>query len=170
MLVGAALFLTSLLLAPKRGAIAHVLEQRRFGQRLARQRLLAAAYDLAEVEGPGPQPRTRLAHQAGLSPAAIERLLAEAEAAGLARCPRLGEYSLTERGEGEAQRAARAERLWQEYLVAEPDEAGGLISLDYESIDSELPPDVVALLEARLAAAGRLPRKISASQSSTNPG
>ncbi len=169
-LVGAALFLTSLLLAPKRGAIAHVLEQRRFGQRLARQRLLAAAYDLAEVEGPGPQPRTRLAHQAGLSSAAIERLLAEAEAAGLARCPRLGEYSLTELGEGEAQRAARAERLWQEYLVAEPDEAGGLISLDYESIDSELPPDVVALLEARLAAAGRLPRKISASQSSTNPG
>ncbi|MFO0897223.1 MAG: metal ABC transporter permease [Pirellulales bacterium] len=146
-LVGAALFLTSLLLAPKRGAIAHLLERRRFQRRLDRQRLLAAAYDVAEAAGPGPQSRATLARRAGLSSATIERLLAGAETAGLARCPSLGEYSLTERGEREAQRAARAERLWQEYLVAEPDEAGGLISLDYESIDSELPPDVVALLE-----------------------
>lgn len=161
-LVGAGVFLFSLLFAPRRGAIAHWIDRRRFRRRLLRQRWLAAAYALAETQGPGPQPRQLLARQAGLSLGALEPLLAEAESEGLAHCPRVGEYSLTEQGEREAQRAARAERLWQEYLVAEPDEAGGLISLDYESIDREVPPEVLATLEQRLAAAGRLPRVISA--------
>ena len=123
---------------------------------------MAAAYDLAETHGPGPQRRQQLAKQSGLSLPALERLLADAEHEGLAHCPRVGEYSLTERGQREAQRAARAERLWQEYLVVEPDEAGGLISLDYESVDRELPPEVIATLEQRLSAAGRLPVVVSA--------
>jgi len=161
-LVGSTIFLFSLLFAPRRGAIARVLERRRFQRSLARQRWLAAAYDLVEALGPGPQSRETLAKKSGLSLPALERLLADAEQEGLAHCPGVGEYSLTERGQREAQRAARAERLWQEYLVVEPDEAGGLISLDYESVDRELPPEVIATLEQRLSAAGRLPVVISA--------
>jgi manganese/zinc/iron transport system permease protein len=161
-LVGSTIFLFSLLFAPRRGAIARALERRRFQRSLARQRWLAAAYDVAETLGPGSQRREILAKKSGLSPSALERLLAEAEQEGLAHCPAVGEYSLTEQGQREAQRAARAERLWQEYLVVEPDEAGGLISLDYESVDRELPPEVIATLEQRLSAAGRLPVVIAA--------
>jgi manganese/zinc/iron transport system permease protein len=160
--VGSTIFLFSLLFAPRRGAIARALERWRFQRSLARQRWLAAAYDVAESLGPGSQQREILAKKSGLSLPALERLLAAAEQEGLAHCPGVGEYSLTERGQREAQRAARAERLWQEYLVVEPDEAGGLISLDYESVDRELPTEVIRALEQRLSAAGRLPVVISA--------
>jgi manganese/zinc/iron transport system permease protein len=156
-LVGAGVFLVSLLAAPRRGAIAHWIQQRRFRQRLARQRLLAAAYDLLESHGPGELPLEDLAWRAGLGQTQAQRLAAELERLGLVTFPKPGRYELTSSGRREAARAARTARLWQEYLLVEPDEARGSISLDYETIEADLPADVLARLEALLAASGRLP-------------
>lgn len=158
-LVGAALFLGSILLAPQRGGLARVVQHYQFRNRLDDQRLLVAVYDYTEsISNPDAtialdswKPRR------SWSTARLQKLFERALQQGLLE-PRAGGWALTESGQQEAARAARADRLGRLFLTRHAELASGVANLDSDTLDEALGPEMVAQLESELAQQGRLPR------------
>lgn len=121
-----ALFLASLLIAPRRGLLAHLIDRYRFVRRVhCRQGLLALARGEAIFD-----PTTlRILHRLGH----IRR-------DGLA----------TAQGRAAARDARHEERLWTHYRHAYPEEAAQLGARRLEPISRLLPPDLIDELERRL--------------------
>jgi ABC-type Mn2+/Zn2+ transport system permease subunit len=155
---GAALFAASLLLAPRRGLLARRRADRALRRRLDENRLLGALYDLTEPHLPA-RPAVAvadLAARGGWPPRRLLRLLAATARAGLLEHG--GDaVALTGQGLHRAAIVARGRRLWELVLREYPDHGPGLADLGRESPEGLLPPGAVAVLCARLAAAGRLP-------------
>lgn len=158
-LVGTAVFVVSILFAPRRGGIARVVRHYRFRDRLQDERLLAAVYDLAEQTPDFSTPigAEALWSRRAWTPARTHQLLDRAARRGLLE-PRDGKWVLTEPGVAEAARAARADRLWRLFLTEHPELASGVADLDAETFDEALGPELVEELERKLAADNRLPR------------
>jgi len=158
-LVGTALFLVSIMLAPRRGAIARWLDHRVFRHQLERQRLLRSLFDVHEAlpAGIAAIDHRRLLSRSARSAARLDRLIAEFERDGLVRATGANQLILTERGLAEAARLARGFRLWELFLTEHADLSGSFRELDATSLDRLLPAALVEELEDKLAAAGRLP-------------
>jgi manganese/zinc/iron transport system permease protein len=159
-LVGTAVFLASVLLAPRRGGLARWLIQWRFRRKLAEQTLLRVLFDLTEPHLPERRPASvaDITRLKSFPPATLQRLLARAGARGLAEAAGPGSWRLTEAGLARATAVAHSHRLWKLFLVEYADTAGSVADLDAESLTQHVTPDVLAELRAKLRQSGRWSR------------
>lgn len=163
-LVAAALFIVSMLVAPKRGIIAGVIRHKLLQRRIARQNFLRRVYEALE-------PKLDLGATWTLSQIGVVDPLAQKVNAaqtrsacndGLAVATSNG-YRLTESGQIAASRIVRVHRLWELFLITQADIAPDHVDRDADQIEHVLSPEVLASLEAKLAESGREPLGIPTS-------
>jgi manganese/zinc/iron transport system permease protein len=162
-LVAAAIFLLSLLFAPRRGLLADALRRLALARRVADQHLLRDVYEALEPTGDLSRPWDP-AHLARPRDLATASAALPPSRAALRRAirhnlvvPAPGGYALTAEGRAAAARVVRAHRLWELYLIEQADIAPDHVDRDADQIEHVLSPLVIAQLEARLAEQGRLP-------------
>jgi manganese/zinc/iron transport system permease protein len=159
-LVGATIFLASLLGAPRRGVVARWLAYRRFRRELEERNLLRHLFDLTEPELPR-RPAVDVAtllERKSWSRARLDRVVADALADHYVERDGDGGVRLTERGVARSAEVARGHRLWELFLTEYADQATGVADLGRESLDGIVPPYLVAELRDKLERAGRMPR------------
>lgn len=163
-LAGAAVFFVSLLLAPRRGAVARYMAQAAFRRRLAQQKLLRAAWERLEGRRAPPAvlPADQLAAALGWPRHALVRQLRRAAQAGLIESDAAGQWRFTPEGLRHAARLVRGHRLWELFLTEHAELAAGYADLDAESIDQRLPEETIATLERKLRQQGRWPEGLTA--------
>lgn len=152
-LTAAGLFVLSMLLAPRRGVVAGWILALRTRQRVGVQNLLRRAYESLEARRAfdAVLPATDLLSHAAdpsLRRAGSLGLIAEANGAG---------YRLTRYGLSEAAKVVRAHRLWEAFLIGHASIAPDHVHRDADEVEHVLPPELIAELESRLQAEGRLP-------------
>ncbi len=159
-LVGTAIFLVSALFAPRRGIMGRFLAHLRFRRELAQGNLLRLFYALAEPHLPNPPEVTfgKLLRERSWSTRQLRGLLKTAMRQGYVIPEADDSYRLTERGWQRAAELTRGHRLWELFLTEYAELASGVVNLAGESVEGLLPPHLVQELEAKLEAAGRLPR------------
>lgn len=159
-LVGSALFLLSVLFAPRRGVLGRAIREWRFRRDLEERRMLRLLYERTEPSLPTIvpfHPVDDLHARSDRERARTDRLLARLTSRGELRLEPGGGYLLTEAGLGRAAAATRGHRLWERFLHAYPEQATVEADLGRASVDDVLMPEIVAELEDHLRAAGRLP-------------
>lgn len=158
-LSGAALFLVSMLLGHRRGAIARLLAHRRFRRAWQERQLLRTLYELIEAGGFRQRsvPQDDLVSLRGWSPIEANSLVQAAAIEGLVQPVPDGRVALTEPGWQRAIEVTRGHRLWQTFMTEYPEQAGSVVDLGSVSVDEHLPPALADELQAKLAAAGRWP-------------
>jgi len=157
-LVGAAFFVLSLILAPRRGLVGRWLAEWRFRRELNERKLLGILYDDAEPALPDlkPVPLTEILAQRSWSRRQLRELLRDLERAGLVRHT-ADACELTAAGLRRAATVARGQRLWRLFLNEYADLASGTGIMATESVEALLPPGIVQELRAKLQATGRMP-------------
>jgi manganese/zinc/iron transport system permease protein len=154
-LVGAAAFVVSMLVAPHRGVATRMASEANFRSRLAHQKLLRAiAKIVADRPGSDSFAVTEISER---QVKRVQRL------DGLVRMGLLvpvdrERYRLTQAGRDAAERVVRGYRLWEAFLLSYPELARSYADLDAESVDNLLPAATVRELEARLQREGRWPK------------
>lgn len=158
-LSGTALFVVSLLFAPRRGVIAQLLLRQQVRRRRWQQRLFRLLYENTEAHLPERRGSSlaELASKRSWSPRKLTRLLGASERRGLVE-RHDGGWRLTTAGVSHAAGVVRAHRLWETYLLSTADIDRDLVDPDSDVIERILPAAVVDRLEAELAGAGRLPQ------------
>ncbi|MCI0652236.1 MAG: metal ABC transporter permease [Planctomycetes bacterium] len=178
-LCGSALFLISLLFAPRRGILARARDRRRWRKRRAIRGFLRILYEASEAALPeraalpiadllGRFPGRAREAEALVAHAAragwLERAESEERAALRRSAPRAAAAAegddavrLTAAGLQKAAEAARIHRLWQHYLRTSAHIDRDIVDPDAEEIESILPRAVLAQLEEDLKNAGTLP-------------
>lgn len=152
-LCGTAMFLFSVLFAPRRGAVARAWSGLRLRLRTAEENLLRTLYERGEA---------RRSHLVGVSLDELLRyrawgrfgarwLIGWAALRGRVRRTPDG-VQLTARGLAEAQHLVRIHRLWELFLIEGARIAPDHVDRDADSIEHLLTPQLVEKLEARLAA------------------
>jgi manganese/zinc/iron transport system permease protein len=134
-LVAAAMFLASMLFAPKRGILAEAARRRNYSRKV---RLQHALVDLLTTTPASDSSRYD------------SRTLARARRMGLVS----GTHSnptLTNAGLAEASRVHHAHQLWQLFLIQEASIAPDHVDRDADELEHVLPPELLARLEAQLS-------------------
>lgn len=157
-LVACAIFIVSMLAAPRRGIIADAVRRITLRRRVEMQNLLRAAYETLEPRADLSRPWTL----DDLGPSAAHRgfraALRRALRQGLIARAGQGEaFILTPAGQAAARQVVRAHRLWELFLIEQADIAPDHVDRDADQIEHVLPTDLLGQLESRLAALGRLP-------------
>jgi manganese/zinc/iron transport system permease protein len=157
-LVGTGIFLVSLCLAPRRGILARLWSAVSLRRMVADENLLRTLYELSEPGLPDlpDLPLAELSARRAWGPLRQRRVLGRAERRGLVGLTSRG-VRLTERGLIRAAELTRRHRLWELYLIQGANIAADHVDRDADSIEHQLPAEVVRQLEAELSAAGRLP-------------
>lgn len=142
------IFIISFLFAPKRGALARVLRQRRFRRKTALENILRTMYKFGERTQHWEEPLSlsELLQHRDMSMAQLKRTIRRLVARGKIREAHEGLFLLTESGVEEAERITRLHRLWELYLMKRLDIAPDHVHDDAEEIEHILTPE----LEARL--------------------
>jgi manganese/zinc/iron transport system permease protein len=151
-LCGTAMFLFSVLFAPRRGAIARAWSGLRLRLRTAEENLLRTLYERSESR------RSQLAvvsldellRYRAWGRFGARWLIARAGLRGMVRRMPDG-VQLTESGLTEARRLVRIHRLWELFLIQGAQIAPDHVDRDADSIEHLLTPQLVEKLEARLA-------------------
>jgi manganese/zinc/iron transport system permease protein len=158
-LCSTALFVMSLLFAPRRGVVARLLRTLGVRRRIERENLLRSLYELTEPALPKLTdiPLRQLVEDRAWSERAVRRLVRENAAVGLVELT-AGKVRLTPAGTTRALDLVRTHRLWELFLISGADIAPDHVDRDADSIEHFLTPAIVAQLEAQLAAEGHLPR------------
>jgi manganese/zinc/iron transport system permease protein len=160
-LAGSVLFLISLFIAPRHGLIARAWNEWLFRRRVAEQRTLIVLYNVLEHSHPEilsfamDDLLRRKSWTFRELQSSLDRLTRE----GCLTVLLEGRYALTELGVQRTAQAARAYRLWELFLSEHADAAGNIADLDNQTIDDRLPPAMIAELEEKLKASGRLPAR-----------
>ncbi len=157
-LSGSAVFMISMLVAPRRGLIARSLLELTTRLRIARQNLLRTLFEAAEENENIDIPITPsvLLKLRSWSPRQLQvlswwgRLLGEVESHPTG-------WRLTEAGRRHAAQIVRAHRLWEVYLVEQASIASDHVHRDADEIEHVLTPEILKDLEQKLQAAGRWP-------------
>lgn len=162
-----ALFLVSMLAAPRRGIIAEAARRISLRRRVGIQNLLRAAYELDEAavragRRHSAHSLSELSLKRGWRPAELRRLIRRAARAGFLRAepgasPLDERLVLTEPGAAEARHLVRAHRLWELFLIEQADIAPDHVDRDADRIEHFIPRDVLERLERKLRDQGRLP-------------
>ncbi|MFK7821393.1 MAG: iron chelate uptake ABC transporter family permease subunit [Planctomycetaceae bacterium] len=147
-LVSSAIFVFSLLIAPRRGVIAQWIRLRSFRLRVIDQRLAA---ELAEANGRST--RQALMDQRSWTLPQLQKSIGRMQSDGFVSITG-NDVVLTSDGTAYADKVVRATRLWKLFLLEHPQLASSFTDLDAEEIDETLPPEIIAELEPKLAAAG----------------
>lgn len=158
-LTGAVLFLASMLLGHRRGAIARFIQHRRFQRQWHERQLLRTIYELLEAgafRGKAVEQADLVAYRAW-TPYEVQRQVAAARADGLILSQSGGQIALTADGWRQAVEVTRGQRLWEVFLTEYPDQAGTVVNLASASVADHVPAPVVEQLKTQLVAAGRWP-------------
>ena len=150
-LVAAAVFGFSMAFGSARGVVPRALRQRRTGQRIGRQHLLRAVYEVLETGPAGGDLRggvtlDDLLPKRAWSRAGLRRLVRRAEARGRVTS-RGGQIRLTHAGVREAERVVRNHRLWETYLIHHADIAPSHVDREADAIEHVLDAEMIAELE-----------------------
>ncbi|MGV3722390.1 MAG: metal ABC transporter permease [Actinomycetota bacterium] len=155
-LAATALFVFSLVFAPRRGILAKTLHRLALRSRVARENALRSFYELAEAAGSWDLKVSleELARLRGSRPSSISAAVARLQREGLVAFSG-GGLALTEAGLAAAYEVVRNHRLWEMFLMHE-----GLLNADHvdrdaDMIEHHLPADTVAELERLLRLHGR---------------
>jgi manganese/zinc/iron transport system permease protein len=157
-LSAAAIFLFSLLFAPRRGVVAENIAEVRLRVRISREHLLRALYELSEPQLPRRPAieETKLLAQRHWSKWLLDWWLWRFRAKGLIE--RDGEAArLTPAGLSAAANVTRTHRLWELFLVESAGIPADHVDRDADDVEHMLPAPLIRQLEARLAASGRMP-------------
>ena len=144
-LVGSAIFVISLLAAPKRGVIAQSLRLREFRFRVLDQRLAAEL-----VEAGGSATLEQLLAERSWSEKQLNRSYTRLEESGVLNSVD-DRWTFTESGRKYGAKVVRAMGLWKLFLSEHPQLASSFTDLDAETVDETLPPEIIAELEPLLA-------------------
>ena len=156
-LTGSVIFLVSMLLGTKRGALARLLAHRRFQREYNERQLLLAAWEAAKLAKPPAFATGDLLARKSWTPQQVDRLVASAERSGLFERLSPDEFRFTPAGLRRAVEVVRGHRLWEEFLLEYPELAGSVANLSSDGVDQYVEPPVVASLTARLKQQGRWP-------------
>ncbi len=143
-LVAGAVFLVSLLFAPRRGVIAGVMRRAALNLRVTRDHAVRTLLE----QGPlTTADLTRFGVGSRLWVAPI--MWALARRGDTARSQR--RWSLTDRGRRDAARLERNHRLWEQYLMQHADVAASHVDWSADAVEHVLSPQLIAELERTLA-------------------
>ena len=142
------IFIGSFLLAPKRGALARVLRQRRFRRKTALENVLRTMYKFGERARQWDEPLSLndLLQHREMSVGHLKRTIRRLSARAFVREASQGLFLLTDAGIREAERVTRLHRLWELYLMKKLEIAPDHVHGDAEEIEHILTPE----LERRL--------------------
>jgi len=157
-LSAAALFLISLLFAPRHGIVAIAVAELRLRARIVREHLLRALYELSEPQLPN-RPylqQSQIVAQRAWNEKLLHWWLARLNSLGLIEREN-DRVRLTPAGLAAAAELTRAHRLWELFLVESAGIASDHVDRDADDVEHMLPAPLLRELEDRLAAAGRLP-------------
>jgi manganese/zinc/iron transport system permease protein len=150
-------FLVSMIFAPTRGIFARNLRQQRLKNKVERQHLLRAAFEILEANSPNteqvanaPFSRDDLIAKRTWKPRHLDKILKKETAFGHLESENHGELRLSESGFGEAARITRNHRLWEIYLVTHADIAPSHVDRDADMVEHILEADLVQRLEDEL--------------------
>ncbi|MGE9270842.1 MAG: iron chelate uptake ABC transporter family permease subunit [Verrucomicrobiales bacterium] len=159
-LVAATIFLISMIFAPARGVLVRRIRRQRLRQKVDRQHLLRAAYELLESEskttdqllpiGNHPLPFQSLLAKRTWSRKELTRIARTAIRRGDLERDASDSICLSEAGFGEAARITRNHRLWEVYLVTHADIAPSHVDRDADMVEHILEADLVRKLEQAL--------------------
>lgn len=165
-LVSLVVFTLSALTAPARGALPRVLRRLKLNQRIDRQHLLRAMYEIQESRDNTKQDNdvsptpvidfNEILRRRSWSPAKLARLLRRGEKDDLVSATNNG-WLLTQNGATEAARIVRNHRLWEVYLITYADVAPNHVERDADRIEHVLSSSLIRELEALLDRDGRSP-------------
>jgi manganese/zinc/iron transport system permease protein len=163
-LTGTALFVFSMVVAPRRGLAARSIRAWGLERITVRQNLMRTLYELSENHWPEAPTLgiADLTRARAWGPRRARRLLEYAEREGWV-VPRGDGWRLTPTGWKQAAEVARTHRLWEIFLIEEAQAAPGLVDRAAERIEHVLPPDLVDRLERRLVEMGLLPPPLAPS-------
>jgi manganese/zinc/iron transport system permease protein len=155
-LAGSALFLFSMMFGTARGVVVRWLNRRAFENKVRRQHLLRAAYELIESDGKTanvPVPVAALLEKRSWSPGRLHTEIARAERAGLITSWPVGDkIKFTPDGFDEAAQLVRQHRMWELYLITHADIAPSHVDRDADAIEHVLGPEMIRELESLLDA------------------
>lgn len=158
-LVAGLLFLASLFFAPRRGVVAAHIRHARLKLEIEGQHVMRSLYEAIELDGralnaPVPLQALRITRSWSAPWRAV--VLAWLRLKGLVQLEQEG-LRLTEKGQAEAMRLTRNHRLWEAFLVRYAHLAPSHVDRSADLVEHVLDPDLVAKLEAELAAVGEWP-------------
>jgi manganese/zinc/iron transport system permease protein len=150
-LTGTAMFAISVLVAPRRGTIARLLEHWSLVRRIERENFLSALHELSRSGQARPAALTAaaVADRIGSTIHHATRALHRARREGLVAAVPTG-YRLTDRGFAEAAAVVRMHAIWSLYLREGADIDFDATHRDARSIEQLLPAKVIRQLESRL--------------------
>lgn len=154
-LTGSVIFIFSLLIAPRRGVLARAYKGLKNDLRISYQNLLRTLFELTENETNNEAVLVNdiLRHRS-FRPSELAGLLRLASLKkDVTRVPgALGQrIRLTQSGLTHAEKVVRAHRLWEIFLVEQADIAPDHVHRDADEIEHVLTPEIMSLLEAKLA-------------------
>lgn len=156
-LTAATFFLVSVLFAPERGVLGHLLAEYRLRKRIAREHLLRSLYEITEPALPERAPVAfetlhEYRHFRNLPKLVEESIEAE-------EVERIGDtVLLTPLGLHRSAQLTKAHRLWELYLMTHAGIASDHVDRDADDVEHMLPESVLLELEQQLAVEGRLPK------------
>lgn len=151
-----AVFLLSFLFAPRRGLLVGALRLFQLRYRVQRDHLLRNLYEHCEKQGcelQSPVPRQSLSSVRGGRSLRSSLLVRFMALKGIVRLHR-GGIALTEVGLAEAARVIRNHRLWEQYILESASISSSHVDYSADYVEHVLSPDIVRMLEERLAARG----------------
>ena len=163
-LCGTAVFLFSMLFAPRRGIVGRLFAHLRLRAKTARENLLRTLYELNEPQLPGRAeiPIGSLLMERSWSRATVRNLLRLASRFGWVETNR-GYVRLTETGLARAAEITRRHRLWELYLIQGANVAADHVDRDADNLEHLLGPQLMDRLEADLVATGHMPGQLPGS-------
>ncbi len=159
-LVGAVIFVVSMLAAPRRGVLARLWRRLRLRERIAHQNLLRSMYELTE-ENVLARPAVALSAltaRRGWTPRLARKVARSGARRGAVEPAGTDRFRLTESGVEQAASVVRSHRLWELYLIDQASIPADHVDRDADTIEHFLPSEIVQQLEARLSESGRWPR------------
>ncbi len=158
-LVACLFFLASMLFGTKRGVVIRWARRRSFEDKVRRQHLLRAVFELSEgdeseTESPAHAVKfSALLAARSWSPRRLGHEIARAEHDGLMfESPVAGRtIAFTSEGFREAAQVVRQHRLWELYLITHADIAPSHVDRDADAIEHVLGPEMIRELETLLA-------------------
>lgn len=152
-----ALFIASMLLAPRRGLISAIVQRVWLARTVARQHLLRAMYEHRELAAPLDSPVTvaDLLQRRAWSGSSVQRVLRRLRRRREIVASGAG-YELTPVGEDAAARIVRTHRLWEHFLTTQADIAPSHVDRAADDIEHVLSDELIRDLERELRANGAL--------------
>lgn len=154
-LVSGSVFVFSLLFGTARGVLKLKRRQIRMRQRVGRQHLLRAVYEIQEADdlvGNSPVSIKELSNKRSWSRQRLQQLISVALREDHIEKVEGDLLQLSESGFAEAVRYARNHRLWELYLIRFADVAAGHVDRDADRVEHVLGPELVRQLEEELDA------------------